>query len=126
MNGNKALRKSVLMDYVNKADRGKWNSLDMITACGWSGSAYLGGVLVDKFGYGFTFCITAFMQLFGTGFWLVLMLYVEPIEEKLRVEPLEEKLRHFVDESKPLLLSPPIFASGSAVKKETRKVNLDV
>ena len=43
MNCTAGLTKSVLNDYVAKANRGKWNSLESINLFGWSGSAALGG-----------------------------------------------------------------------------------
>merc|ERR1719210_1571006 len=59
INSCMALRKSVMMDYVPKKDRAKWNSLDSITRFGWSGSAVLGGILVDSYGFSSTFLLTA-------------------------------------------------------------------
>ncbi|KAK3259990.1 hypothetical protein CYMTET_31037, partial [Cymbomonas tetramitiformis] len=56
------LKKSVLMDYAPRHTRARWNSLDSITRFGWSGSAILGGYLVDKTDYPFTFLITAILQ----------------------------------------------------------------
>merc|ERR1719323_2849063 len=46
MNSCGALRSSVLMDYVSKKNRAKWNSLDSVRKFGWSGSAVVGGILV--------------------------------------------------------------------------------
>jgi len=63
MNCCGALRKSILMDFVPKKKRGFWNSLDGVRRFGWSGSAALGGYLVDKYGYGITFLATASLQL---------------------------------------------------------------
>ena len=42
--------------------RGRWNSLDGVKILGWSASALLGGVLLDKYGFASTFCITALLQ----------------------------------------------------------------
>ena len=63
MNCTAGLTKSVLNDYVAKANRGKWNSLESINLFGWSGSAALGGWLIDVIGYRHTFLITAALQL---------------------------------------------------------------
>lgn len=73
MNCCSPLRKSILMDYTTKSSRAKWNSLDGVTRFGWSGSAFLGGWLIDKHGYGSTFIITAFMQTaaWSVGLWLL-------------------------------------------------------
>ena len=46
MKSTRGVGKSILMDYVAKKNRAKWNSIDNITRFGWSGSALLGGFLV--------------------------------------------------------------------------------
>ena len=38
--------------------RARWNLFALVSATGWSGTAFLGGVLADKIGYRRTFCIT--------------------------------------------------------------------
>jgi len=72
MNCQRPLTKSVLMDLVPKASRARWNSLDSLTRFGWSGSAFLGGWLVDRGGYGFTFFITAGLSFTGALPWLII------------------------------------------------------
>jgi len=62
MNCTGALTKSVLNDYVPKKHRAKWNSLESLNVFSWSGSAMLGGLLIDRFGYNVTFLITASLQ----------------------------------------------------------------
>ena len=57
-NAQYPLLKSVLMDYVSKAARGKVNSLESISQFGWSGSAIVGGVLLDKYDYATVFWVT--------------------------------------------------------------------
>ena len=54
------------MDYVDKANRARWQSLNSIVRFGWAGSAALGGVLADRYGYTSTFLITAAVQAAGT------------------------------------------------------------
>jgi len=71
MNATTPLVKSILMDYTSPEMRAKWSSLESVTGFGWSGSAVLGGILADNFGYGYTFVITAAMQFLSC---LVLML----------------------------------------------------
>ena len=56
------LQKSILNDYVKKEERGFWNALESITRVGWSGSAMVGGVIVNRFGFGWSFGLTAGMQ----------------------------------------------------------------
>jgi len=62
MNCCQPIRKSVLIDFVPKKARARWNSLDSITKMSWSGSAVFGGILCDKYGYGASFLVTACMQ----------------------------------------------------------------
>jgi hypothetical protein len=57
------LKKSVLMDYTRKSTRGRWNSLDSVTRFGWSGSAVLGGYIIDRWDYGASFLATAVSQV---------------------------------------------------------------
>ena len=57
------LTRSILNDYVRKEERARWNAAESINRFGWSGSAVLGGHLVDRYGYRFTFLITAGLQL---------------------------------------------------------------
>ena len=40
----------------------RWKSLDSVSVFGWCGSAALGGYLADRFGYTFTFLVTAAIQ----------------------------------------------------------------
>eukprot|EP00756_Hemistasia_phaeocysticola_P018858 Hpha_TRINITY_DN15624_c4_g4::TRINITY_DN15624_c4_g4_i1::g.99228::m.99228 len=57
------LKKSILMDHVPRSERAKWNSVDSVTRFGWSGSAVFGGLIVDKWGYGASFLVTACFQV---------------------------------------------------------------
>jgi MFS family permease len=66
MNSTSALTKSVLMDHVPKDERAKWSALESFNMFSWSGSAALGGILVDSDGILFTFCITAALQFVAT------------------------------------------------------------
>lgn len=66
MNSTGALTKSVLMDAVPKNERAKWSSLESVNMFNWSGSAALGGVLVNVEGIVFNFYVTAAFQMFAT------------------------------------------------------------
>merc|ERR1712216_654458 len=72
MNCAGALTQSVLMDFTDKKERARWAALQAITQFGWSGSAMVGGVLLDKYGFGPTFFVTAAMQLGGASLLLLL------------------------------------------------------
>ena len=56
------LKKGILMDFVPKKTRSRWNALDSVTRFGWSGSAVLGGFIIDRWGYGASFLVTAITQ----------------------------------------------------------------
>ena len=43
--------------------RGRWNSTDNVMQLGWSGSAVLGGFLLDRYSFDGTFLITASVQV---------------------------------------------------------------
>jgi predicted MFS family arabinose efflux permease len=66
MNSTNALTKSVLMDHVPQDERAKWSALESFNMFSWSGSAALGGILVDSDGIIFNFCITAALQFVAT------------------------------------------------------------
>lgn len=75
MNSPSALTRSVLMDHVPKEERAKWSALESVNMFSWSGSAVLGGLLVDKMGIIFNFCATAFLQFLATLPLLLLSFY---------------------------------------------------
>lgn len=62
MNAGYPLEESVLMDVVPKGRRARWKALEAVSQFGWCGSAAVGGYLGDRFGYPFTFLITAAIQ----------------------------------------------------------------
>jgi MFS family permease len=66
MNSPSALTRSVLMDHVKKEERAKWSALESLNMFSWSGSAVIGGFLVDKEGIIFNFCVTACLQFIAT------------------------------------------------------------
>ena len=66
MNAPNALTRSVLMDHVPKHERARWNSLESVNMFSWSGSALLGGFLVDYEGIEFNFYATAALQIVAT------------------------------------------------------------
>ena len=72
------LRRSVLMDHVPKKHRARWNSLEGLTMFTWSGSAVLGGYLIDAYSYRYCFLITAGIYFVG----LVVELSLLPLTRK--------------------------------------------
>ena len=89
MNCNTAIYQSIMMDYVPKSRRGRWTALGSVASFGWSGSAFVGGLVVDAYGYGVTFLATASLQLLGISCWLLLLGSVR--EEKAAVERRQQK-----------------------------------
>merc|ERR1719359_648275 len=68
-----ALLGSIMADYTPKSQRGRWKALGSITAMSWSGSAAVGGWLIDTFGYGPTFVITGCLQVSMIPLWCILL-----------------------------------------------------
>ena len=60
------IERAIIGDYVPKRMRAKWSSLESVLGFGWSGSAVMGGFLLDHYGFEFTFTFTAIMQIVGT------------------------------------------------------------
>lgn len=66
MNAGYPTQRAIMMDVVPKKDRGKWNSLEGVTAFTWTGSAALGGVLINTHDYRYTFRITGIIYIVST------------------------------------------------------------
>lgn len=66
MNSCSALTKSIIMDAVPQCERGKWSALESVNMFSWSGSAFLGGILVGEEGIIFNFICTSVLQVFAT------------------------------------------------------------
>ena len=56
-----------------QSTRARWNSIESIMTFGWSGSAVLGGFLIDRTGFRVTFLITAGMQTLSLIFLVALL-----------------------------------------------------
>jgi MFS family permease len=106
-NGYFPLEESVLMDAVPRNKRGLWKSLDSVSSFGWSGSAFLGGMISKKNDYSSTFYATALLTLCGVPILLYLAKIVPKYEkiEKLETEDEVVKEEIKVDSLKASLLS---------------------
>jgi len=62
-NANSPLDRSILMDYTSSKKRGWWNALQSFSSSTWSGSALLGGFIIDSKDYRFSFLITGGIYL---------------------------------------------------------------
>lgn len=57
---------AINMDFVPRGHRARWSSLASVIQAVWSGSAAIGGVLADKYGYAFVIMLTAAFHTAGT------------------------------------------------------------
>jgi MFS family permease len=73
--------RSIIMDFVPSNQRGRWNSIESLSAMTWSGSALIGGYLMDTHDYRYTFVITGWIYLFACILRLPLLVLV-PRREK--------------------------------------------
>lgn len=80
MNSSSGMKRSILMDAVPKSQRVRWNSLESVTRMTWSGSAVLGGFLVDRYGYRYCFLITAIVYTVSTTPFLFLIHLLPKLE----------------------------------------------
>lgn len=99
--------RSIIMDFVPSHQRGRWNSIESLSAMTWSGSAVIGGYLMDSHDYRYTFVITGWIYL-GACVLRIPLLFLVPKNERfvaLRIErALEASMRS------PLAPSPRMFA----------------
>jgi len=110
MNSCSGIRKSVLMDFVPKKSRGKWNAVDGVTRFSWSGSAFVGGILIDKYGYGYTFLLTAGLQATGYSI-LISLLFIIPSDKKPK-DDLAQAILTAEDSIQGKITSQPIHSAG--------------
>ena len=79
------VEEAILMDSVPPDTRARWKSLDSISGVGWSGSAFLGGIIADRYDYTATFAVTAVLQFVGSVLvWIPLLFIVPQFEEQAR------------------------------------------
>lgn len=92
-NCKEPLARAILADFVPSSQRGRWNAVHSLTGMTWTGSAALGGVLCDRYGYGKTFVITACLYLLAALFWLPLIRLVPKEQKKAEDSDVEEKAK---------------------------------
>lgn len=68
--------RAVLMDWVPRHLRGRVNAVDSVRSFSWSGSAALGGFLIQRYGFQTTFLITAAIKAAAFAPLIVLLAYV--------------------------------------------------
>lgn len=80
MNSTGALSRSALMDHVPYNERGRWSALESVNMFSWSGSAAIGGILVQRMGLLPMFAVTAGLQWVGT--WPMISLFQHDFMEQ--------------------------------------------
>jgi MFS family permease len=73
--------RSIIMDFVPSDQRGRWNAIESISAMTWSGSAVVGGWLMDSHDYRYTFVITAWIYLIAC-LMRIPLIFLVPKKEK--------------------------------------------
>ncbi|CCW66513.1 unnamed protein product [Phytomonas sp. Hart1] len=58
MNCSAGLSRAIVMDIIPDHYHGRWNAIESIQSAGWSGTAFLGGFLADRWDYGGAFIVT--------------------------------------------------------------------
>mmetsp|Transcript_8768 Transcript_8768/g.17352 ORF Transcript_8768/g.17352 Transcript_8768/m.17352 type:complete len:571 (-) Transcript_8768:217-1929(-) len=116
---SRPLRKAILMDYVEKARRARFNSIDSVTRLNWSGSAFLGGIAIDHSGFGRLFGVTAFIQLISTLILFVLVPLVPIHESRRRLDSEDDPAAEdFMADMEDSIMTnthrPPNFSNDSA------------
>lgn len=87
-NGAIPIDRSIVMDFVPSADRGKWNAVESFTSMTWCGSAFLGGYLADAHDYRFTFVISAVLYFASLAAYLPLLWLVPREDRRFPTAPL--------------------------------------
>lgn len=57
--------KSIMYDFTPSSQRGRWNAIETLCGSVWSGSAFIGGYMADRYDYRFTFLVTAGIYAVG-------------------------------------------------------------
>ena len=92
MNGNQPLCRAILMDIIPKKNRGKWNSINLIThQVFWNASALLGGFIIGENNrFYLSFIITTFVYIVATIPIIIIMPFVgkerEAINKRIKKE----------------------------------------
>ena len=72
---------SIFTDTVPSNELARWTAIGTIHAASFAGTAVIGGHLIEKFGYGNTFYITACINLIGV-FCVLPVVHLVPTNEK--------------------------------------------
>ncbi|RHY91152.1 hypothetical protein DYB35_011872 [Aphanomyces astaci] len=92
MRCSEPLRTSLMMDYVPQHLRGRWNSLEGLTQFTYSGSAVVGGYLIERHGYRLCFFITAVIYVVGVAIECLLVPIIRNHHRQLQAKSAVVKL----------------------------------
>ncbi|RHY07267.1 hypothetical protein DYB25_007960 [Aphanomyces astaci] len=92
MRCSEPLRTSLMMDYVPQHLRGRWNSLEGLTQFTYSGSAVVGGYLIERQGYRLCFFITAVIYVVGVAIECLLVPIIRNHHRQLQAKSAVVKL----------------------------------
>lgn len=107
--GVQPILRSIVMDYTPTEQRGIWNSIESIASGMWSGSALLGGMLVDRHGYRFTYLITS--VLFSVGAMMLLpLLCLVPRSQPSKLTCVADRCEKGLKDHEPAFLACPVSA----------------
>ena len=82
MNASYGVQRGILMDVVSKENRGKWSSVENLTAATWTGSSLVGGFLVQRYSFQAVFFGTACLYVVGN----CILALVAPLTRGERVD----------------------------------------
>merc|ERR1712048_1263420 len=107
------LNKSIMFDFTPSNQRGRWNAIETLSGSVWSGSAFIGGFLADKYSYRFTFLFTAGIYAIACAAYAPLLCIV-PRRVAGKKTPLSTPLLTSPGKSPARLATQVNFASPSA------------
>lgn len=100
MNARSPIITAVTMDLVTTEMRGRWASIQSITGFSWSGSAFIGGVIAQAYGYRFSFFVTAIVYMVSFALMFPIM-WAFPKEQDTTVEEAISMVRQSHAPSRP-------------------------
>jgi len=122
MNSSNALQYSITADYTPKNMRARFMALSSISMFSWSGSAFVGGWLIDQYGYGPCFVITALFQGCAIPFFFIIYPHVakettltDAVEARKAAEEKAASLRNALS-SPGMIRTPSIGSNKPSVK----------
>ena len=79
------------MDFSRRQERGGWNAVDSITRFGWSGSAVVGGFIIDAYGYSLAFLVTGAMLATAALLWPLAFRHIDAADAMKRPRAISDR-----------------------------------